>query len=167
MSLKTITTIDRVWRFKIILSYYILIVFISLALCCCDNKNCYKEYSFLFPLSVTPQDTFSIGDTIWIEMQSDSDVLDHYSGNYYNLDHLDLFFEFIMQRLDTSYINTATPYFNYVPVKGNLTYVDGNFEVRFESTTERTFKFGIIPTQRGLFDIGMGLNVELYYLETG
>ncbi|MFK7798217.1 MAG: hypothetical protein AB8E82_12240 [Aureispira sp.] len=144
-----------------------LIIVLSLALCCCNNNNCHKEYSFLFPLTVSPQDTFSIGDTIWIEMQSSPEVLDHYSGVYYNLDHLDLFFEFIIQRLDTGYVNIATPSFNYIPVKGNLTYVYGDFEVRFESATERRFKFGIIPTQRGLFDIGMGLNVELYYLEEG
>ncbi len=49
-------------------AYYLPILCLIL-LQSCGPKDCEKRFAFEFPMSVTAQDTFDIGDTIWHEMQ--------------------------------------------------------------------------------------------------
>ena len=141
-----------------------------LVLYSCRTKECTQNFSFEFPLSVTPQDTFEVGDTIWFEMRSNQDVLDVYSGEYYDLAFLDLYFTFIMQKLDTNYIFNPIGFFSLHLVEGNFSSQGstlGEYQINPIQEDSINFKFGLVPTKRGKFEIEFSLPLEIYYLETG
>lgn len=141
-----------------------------MALYCCTSNQCVQNFSFEFPLSVTPQDTFNVGDTIWFEMQFNAAVLDQYSKEYYDLTHLDLYFTFIMQKLDTNYIFDPMGDFNRIEIDGVFTLQGGLFreyKIEFRDKNNPSFKFGLVPTKSGKFEVEFSLPLEIYYLEMG
>lgn len=147
-----------------------LLLMIFLALYGCRIKECTQNFSFEFPLSVTLKDTFNIGDTIWFEMQSNKEVLDVYSGEYYNLEHIIEYFEFIIEKIDTNHVNSVGNQFSFITSKGEITSLGGHFNdyhISLESRMERVFKFGIIPSEKGKYQSAMSLPIEIYYLENG
>lgn len=139
-------------------------------MCSCSSKQCIQNFSFEFPLSVTPQDTFEVGDTIWFEMKSSQDVLDVYSGEYYDLRFLNLYFTFVMQKLDTNYIFNPIGSFELYPIEGSFSSQGntlGEYHITPLQGDSINFKFGLIPNKRGKFEVEFSLPLEIYYLETG
>ena len=118
-------------------------------------------------MSITAQDTFDIGDTIWHEMRLPQKVLDKNSGEYINLDEFNLHFEMSATRWDTTQRN---PILNFRIVQdiGTITQAVNGFVftyLEFESITEKNLRFGLVPTQSGKYSEGVVFPLTLYEKE--
>ncbi len=87
-----------------IVNIILLVVFMQ----SCTPKDCEQHFAFEFPMSVTPQDTFNIGDTIWHEMLLPQKLLDKNSGEYVDMKDFNLYFEIAVSRWDSNTIVEGT-----------------------------------------------------------
>lgn len=120
-------------------------------------QPCAKDYAFDFPVTVTPKDTFIVGDTIWWEMNIPNQLLDRASGAYIDLTDFELFFDFIISKVDSTEPITGSGQTHlFVPVedKGKIIQNQGIFaETYFTtvSTQDKQFRLGYVPTQSGTY----------------
>ncbi|BDS13569.1 hypothetical protein [Aureispira anguillae] len=139
----------------------IYILFLFLLVIACGSKNrCYINYGFKFPLSVTPKDVFSIGDTIWYEMNLSNQLLDENTGNYIDLTDYELFFDLTIGKVDTDFIYSANHLFDIHSQIGKISKKVNHFHytyLHFSSINEKHFKIGLIPTQKGCYETEVSL----------
>lgn len=144
-------------------------LFLFLLVLACGSKNrCYINYGFQFPLSVTLQDTFSIGDTIWYEMNLTNQLLDENSGNYIDLTDYELFFGLTIGKIDTDFIHDVNHQFKIHAEKGSVTRETNHFiytYLHFKSINEKHFKVGLIPQKKGCYSTAVNLPSIFVYKE--
>jgi hypothetical protein len=135
--------------------YIIIASFFCLAATCVKTPDCGYNYAFIFPVSVTAQDTFSLGDTIWYELDISNNILDNKTGEYIDFTNFELYFELDISRLDTNFNIFVPHWFDYYVEEGEINQsTSGPFLITFfytKSIQEKGFKIGVIPRYRGTF----------------
>ena len=135
--------------------YIIIASFFCLAATCSKGPGCGYDYSFTFPVSVTAQDTFSLGDTIWYELDIPNEILDNKTGESIDFTDFELYFNFAVSRLDTNLYISVPHWFDYYIKEGEMSQgVSGPFLITFFKTKtvqEKKFKIGVIPKHTGTF----------------
>lgn len=145
----------------------LLLFFLTLHLISCTSNSCEQHFTFEFPMKVTPQDTFNIGDTIWYEMQLSQNILDNNSGDYIDLGNFELYFEIAMTRWDTTQRNSITN-FKIVEEIGIIKQNINTFAftyLEFANIANRHLKFGLVPMSTGRFSTTVEFPIELYEKE--
>ncbi len=144
--------------------FLLLIVAISAIFLGCPGKDCndegYIEYNFQLPFSVSPQqDTFQVGDTIWVIADFSDEVLDLNSGNTFLLEDFSFNSELNNAKIDTTPF-LSSGWFDdllFFGEVGKLTrhaFSTGGIANFFEyEYTDHKYKvkIGIVPIQPGLF----------------
>ncbi|MEI6409762.1 MAG: hypothetical protein WCR52_10290 [Bacteroidota bacterium] len=146
------------------------IVFVSCENCRLSN-NCFKDYKFAISYKFYPaQDTFRIGDTIWLESHIPAMLYDSISGQEYSLgdfEHkiygaLDIFdnpAQWLIGSRNFDYFSLAG-----TCVRGKA----GNGSVfNFIYNDSDSLRFAVIPTQKGLYSFGLSTLTQDYYTEKG
>ena len=141
---------------KLTLKLAVLFYVLSTACGCIKvPQPCSKNYAFGIPISVTPQDTFIVGDTIWWEMNLPNQLLDHSSGEYIDLTDFELFFGLGLELVDSTVpVSDQTPWFELIEDKGQITQRQNTFlytYIQTVSTQEKQFRIGCIPSRKGTF----------------
>ena len=152
-----------------LLGVVLMLLFITLSSCL--DRNCYKFYAFEFPLTVTPKDTFTIGDTIWWEMNVPNQLLDQNTGNYIDVTNFELYFDLFVSEIDST-VPIPTPsivneFIKIVQV-GRLEPVNDIAQrlfVKTTSLTEKHFRFGLVPTRSATYDVSLNFPNIYYDLE--
>ena len=145
-------------------AYYLPILCLIL-LQACGSKDCEKHFAFEFPMSVTPRDTFDIGDTIWHEMQLPEKLLDKNSGEHIDIKDFNLYFEIAVSRWDSNTIVEGTLNFDIIQDIGTVTQGTNIFTftyIEFESLANKYFRYGLVPKVAGKFSEGVELPLALY-----
>ena len=123
-------------------------------------QPCSKNYAFGFPISVTSQDTFTVGDTIWWAMDIPNQLFDTTSGEYIDLTDFELFFWFGIAKLEhNSVVSSQTHLFNFTAELGGIEQdidVFNSAHFLMQSTNDKRFKVGCIPTKAGAYDAEIG-----------
>jgi hypothetical protein len=151
--------------YRIIVLLAISVSFIS----CLEFGSCHNYYSFEFPATVTAQDTFQLGDTIWCEMNLPNELLDRNSGTYIDFTDFELFYFVSISKVDTNFVYDAMHQFDIYSKKGRIEQQINNFTytyVYFDTLNNKTFKFGLIPEEKGVYDMGISLASYFAKLET-
>ena len=82
--------------------FFIGAFFITVNCNCNRDEDCIKNYNFETHYNLTPtQDSFSIGDTIWISCDFSNQLYDR-GGDSINFTGQSLLAEFFLGRIDTS-----------------------------------------------------------------
>ncbi|WP_264789726.1 hypothetical protein [Aureispira anguillae] len=140
--------------------YTLLLSLFLAAACGSKDPGCSIKYGFEFPLSVTPNDVFSVGDTIWYEMDLPNQLLDKNSGNYFDFTNYELFFDLSTSKIDTDVVYGATHLFEIYAEVGKVTKEVSSFvytHFHFKSINEKQFKIGLIPKKKGCYDSSIRL----------
>lgn len=140
--------------------YTLLFLLLLVAACGSKDNGCSVKYGFEFPLSVTSQDTFSVGDTIWYEMALPNQLLDKNSGNYYDFTDYELYFDLSMGKSDTNFIYDATHLFDIYAEIGRVEQEFNYFiytSIYFNGVNDKRFKIGLIPKRKGSYYTGVRL----------
>lgn len=134
--------------------------------CKTDEPTCRENYRLELPITITPKDTFKIGDTIWVQLLAANKELKFKDkeGNM-KIGNWDMGVYMLMSRIDTfaswDEINKyeASHFFDIFSVKGSIkimrnSYFQKTF-LRFDTLgSHQTCKIGIVPHKLGIFDIG-------------
>ena len=143
----------------------------SLLTSCLLQEPCTKHYAFEFPVTVTPQDTFIIGDTIWWEMDIPNQLMDHNSGDYVDITDFELFFSFGIEKIDSTAPITGSGHIHlFVPVVGIGSIEQRNNVLAYtylltKSIQDKHFKIGFIPTMKGTYNGSVSFPALYYNLE--
>lgn len=112
-------------------------------------------------MTLSPQqDTFSLGDTIWVESTIDKKLLDLVSGDSIFVDTFDFrIFSSVNKVLDTMRFYYAENSFDYLNAKGKFIVLTSSNVSKAQLLYEKGYhgqsiKFGMIPREVGNFDIG-------------
>ena len=138
---------------------------------CLFPKSCRHTYAFEFPISVTAQDTFAVGDTIWLESNISNQLLNHQTGEYIDLTHFDLYFSFFIEQADSTIPITGQgclELFEVINQVGQLEpFVNrvSDHNIKMASTAEKRFRVGLIASEPSTYVIGLGLSSYYYALE--
>lgn len=144
----------------------ILYIILLLLIYSCHKSTCEQEFNFEFPISITPQDTFQIGDTIWFEMNLPDNMMNKNTGGYVNWSNFELYFQQDLTRWDTSLLMQCTYQFDIVESIGIVEQKNNTFQFNYiscKSVKEKHFRFGLIPTITGKFLSTIAY--PLYYYE--
>ena len=146
------------WTLKLNVLLYLLVGIVG---CMKVPQPCSKSYAFEFPISVTPQDTFIVGDTLWWEMDIPNQLFDTTSGIYVDLTDFEVFLWFAISKLEPNITVTGnghTHLFDFVPEVGHVEQQNrALYSVYFftHTTQDKRFKIGCIPTQVGTYNAAM------------
>lgn len=142
--------------------FFLLIIFILYS---CKKQGCLRKFEFHFPATITQGDTFNIGDTIWMEMNLPTELVDHQTGEWININEFDLYLELGISKLDTMYVTGAVQDFELIEAVGSFTQKRvGSFidtYAYFKSITEKHLLLGIVPKKKGVY--GMSLSLPIAY----
>lgn len=145
---------------------YLLLTIISclsIITSCCDIE-CRKSYGLEFPIQVTYQKTFEVGDTIWLFMNIKDDLPDRQNGGRVDLSNFELFFEVSLnevERTDSTYLNSSD--FDLVSDVGLARTCEGTISdcinvYAAHVSDSLKFRVGIIPKFTGLYSGRFGLS---------
>jgi hypothetical protein len=129
----------------------------------CIKQDCLREFEFHFPATITQGDTFTIGDTIWMEMSLPNELIDHQTGELIDLSDFDLYFGFGIEKIDTMYVNNAIDDFELIEQVGRYSQKRGRFivtYVHFENRLDRRILVGFVPKKKGAFLMALSLPLE-------
>ena len=141
--------------------YLVFLPFIILCFngCFLPGKDCFKDHRFTIDFNIFPaQDTFHVGDTIWISSTIPEELLDE--ENQEMLDVSDIKFPIIFAagQVDTLDFAPAEYYFDYVVEQGDLhfeyvaTWID--VYLQYENIDkQQQIRFGIIPKRTAIIKI--------------
>ncbi|BDS13572.1 hypothetical protein [Aureispira anguillae] len=140
---------------------YVLLLSLFLAAACgSKDPGCSIKYGFEFPLSITPKDVFSVGDTIWYEMDLPNQLLDKNSGDYFDFTDYELFFDLSTSKIDTDFVYGATHLFDIYAEVGKVTQEVNSFiytHFHFKSINEKKFRIGLVPKKKGCYGTSIHL----------
>lgn len=134
----------------------------------CDPEFCYRKLYFEIPFKISPAiDTFNIGDTIWLESDIDSLLLDSLTQEYIDVSDFEFKIEADLARMDSTQFIYSANDFKYVNVYGSLelaytssfSYLNIKY-INIEGN--KKIKVGIIPEKKGLFCISFGMVDDNY-----
>ena len=136
------------------------LIFTTILLFSACNPECDKtiEYKFQIPMTLTPaQDTFSIGDTIWIHSSFSEEMLDLNSNKSYALEDFNFYTIFNFAQIDINPFGHANTHFEIIILDGEATLIPRSnsssiIEIGY-NYEDKIYKanFGFIPKQNGLF----------------
>jgi hypothetical protein len=142
----------------------LLILGVVISLHACIKQDCIRELEFHFPATITQGDTFSIGDTIWMEMSLPNELIDHQTGESIDLSDFDLYLRFNVEKIDTMYVNTSIYNFELVERVGSFSQSGGgrflSTYVHFKDIKDKRFQIGIIPKKKGVYAMALSLPLE-------
>ena len=150
---------------------YLLLIISSILLLlysCRAPNYCQKSYDFNIPIQVNLQDTFHIGDTIWISLDMPNQVLDRASGEYIDWTNFELFFEAGFSRLDTPTPATGDLDFDIIQNIGEAKrLVNGSVDIflHTQATNNKKFRVGFIAKRAGLYSGGVFFPLEYLLIE--
>lgn len=147
-----------------ILTISIIAIFLLNSSTCTKNDNCGHSHKFSIPFSLSPaNDSFLIGDTIWIAAEFSDELLDSNDNKKYKLEDIDFFTDFAFSKIDVSPFIDADDKFQTIQLLGQLEFVPLSItpstsilavDYLYEKNTYKV-KFGFIPREVGLFTIGI------------
>lgn len=126
-------------------------------------SDCEKRYEFTIPISIYPaQDTFHVGDTIWIESSVNSMIINNLNGEEVDISTLRLKFDMAITAYNEDSHLFADHFFSYTNIVGGV--FPGAVLTRIiyqdSSKESRKFKVGVIPTNtstgKGTFYLTFG-----------
>ena len=135
----------------------LIYLFCSITSCVKVQQPCKRHYAFDFPISVTPKDTFMVGDTIWWEMNLPNEILDQEDGTYIDIANFELFFSFMISKADSTVPVTGNGQihlFNLIERIGKITQRQNGLlytYIQTESTQNKRFLMGCVPTISGTY----------------
>jgi len=144
-------------------------LFILIASCVPQN-TCYRKYKFSFPAALYPAlDTFSVGDTIWYEMNVNNQLEDQETGDIIDMSDFELYYEFGATRYDTIDYNDALSNFTFHAIEGNLNLTSSIGYVSFDNVNNKKFKMAFVPQKKGghVFSVSLGFNLVFEEVELG
>lgn len=130
----------------------------------CIKSDCNRRYTFEFPASLYPAlDTFSIGDSIWYEMNIDKQIMDVVIGELVDITALEINFNMRIARYDTIHYTRANLDFNYHVVQGEQ-YFSANTtsNLFFEANKDKAIKLCLIPKKPGGFALGTSIENDIF-----
>ena len=142
----------------------LLFLLVTLFIYTCKKSSCTRSFEFHFPATITEGDTFSIGDTLWMNMTLPNQLTDHQTGNRVDLSGFDLYFGFSIDKLDTIYVHDATADFELLEAVGHYREKQGGrftaIYAHFKSITEKELRLGLVPRKRGVYMLALALPIE-------
>ncbi|RZL41767.1 MAG: hypothetical protein EOP00_24345 [Pedobacter sp.] len=141
--------------------FFAVILIISFHSC---RKSCRKAYDFVVPVKVySANDTLSVKDTLWVEMDFSDKVLDYQTNQTYTLENFDFKTAVILRRIEYDTSNTvgqpgAYNKFDFVNKIGAINDWSheeigwGILRPVYENNRYR-LKAGFIPNDTGVFFI--------------
>lgn len=138
----------------------------------CDS-DCPRvvNYKFQIPLTLNPaQDSFFIGDTIWISSVFSEELLDLNSNKSYPLEDFKFYTEFTFAQIDISPFEDANSQFEIIPLEGeaklvslyNSSYIEIHYTYQDEMYQAN---FGFIPKKSGLFNFVASSSIGFFDLD--
>lgn len=157
-------------------NYLLFVLLIGLASASCDlvekreRKKCEGQavlgFEFDIPYHVRPaRDTFSLGDTIWIESSFSNQMVNRSNGKVYTLSHFDFKISGVILDLETnpSLPATATAY-DMVDAGGQVYTADRSgpyFYVQYRDENNQYYwKAGFVLKKAGLFAFWPDTNID-------
>ena len=133
--------------------YIIFLPFILICFNACfiSGKDCFKDHLFTIDFNISPaQDTFHVGDTIWISSTIPEELLDEENQKLTNVSDINFPILFNANQIDTSDFAPAEHYFDYLIEEGELFFQNISTWVTIDLMYEQIGKqqkirFGIIP----------------------
>lgn len=144
---------------------YFFYLFLALSVYNCSScdpigqEKCKKNVSFEIQMSLSPElDTFSLGDTIWVESTINRKLLDLKSGDSIFVDTFDFkIHSGIDKYIDTTNIYFGENSFDYVNHTGKFIVFNSNISTALllykKDISGQNIKFGMIPKETGNFII--------------
>lgn len=140
-----------------------LLILLVVLVYACKKSFYFRNFEFHFPATITAGDTFSIGDTLWIEMNLPNELVDHQTGELINLSEFNLYLEFSVNRMDTTFVNNAINDFDLIEKEGFFQQErQGRFLVTytyFKSILEKKLHLGVVPKKAGVYSLSLSLPV--------
>jgi len=133
----------------------------------CDEDMYGDHLELVIPMTTYPsQDTFHIGDTLWVEFSFDKNVALFNSDKTIRLDSFNFFSKFYIAEISDT-IADYDVYMDTFIVKGKLEYLPLTYLTLYPITYAETadqyqFKMGVVINEPGLYYIGMDTNPDLY-----
>ncbi len=142
----------RILKYRLLL---FVVCIISTIYSCRKPQKCVREYEFNFPATITPVlDSFSIGDTIWYEVEFNNFIEDEITGEQVDITNLDLtHFEFYIERFDTIHLTYIGNNFIYFATEGIFEQTSWGGRLYLDGSINKTFKMFFIPHERGGYAI--------------
>ena len=150
---------------------WIILIPVVASLSSCLDRNCYKFYAFEFPLTVTPQDTFMIGDTIWWEMNVPNQAFDKSTGDYIDITDFEFYLSLMVSEVDSTQpfpMPSLIDEFIIVQDIGRLeptNRLSNKTYVKTYSIQDKIFRFGLISNRVGTFSCSLFWPRDYYDLE--
>jgi len=138
----------------------ILLLGVVVISACVPQNTCSRAYTFNFPATLYPtQDTFSVGDTLWYEMIIDNQVEDVETGDIIDLSTLELYFEVLSARYDTTEFNDALFDFSFHVLDGDFQLAAPIGYIR-TNTDDEKIKIAIVPQYSGGYVLTFVLGID-------
>ena len=141
-------------------------ILLFLTLIGCIQDNCVKNYAFEIPITVTPKDTFVVGDTIWWEMGIPNQLLDHSSGNYIDLTNFELYLSFFISEVDSTLpVGEPSKIDAFIPIENmgyiqHLTVPSQRVNFRPISVIDKRFRHGMVASETGTYNTSLYWSIE-------
>lgn len=146
------------------MKFFLFLIVVLAYLWSCRKPSCARKFAFHFPVTITQGDTFNIGDTLWMKMDLDNQLIDHQTGELIDLSGFDLYFSFSVEKRDTLYVNNAIRSFELIEEIGAFRQEGtGRFTstyAHFKDETKRELHLGIIPRKSGVYFMALSLPIE-------
>lgn len=138
---------------------------------CWPTENCEEypggyRYSFTIPAEIYPkQDTFSIGDTIWIDVQMPDEIEEDISGDRMPVSKLDInrlrcyFFGYSFDSLGKSFFYNSIAFFPVFSVVGSNKQIGTGFTAYSLIELDKSSKkcsLGVVPKNMGEYVVSLG-----------
>jgi hypothetical protein len=133
----------------------------------CDEDMYGDHLELVIPMTTYPsQDTFHIGDTLWVEFNIDKNVALSNTDKSIRLDSFDFFSKFYIAEISDTISNYDVNMDTFI-LKGKLEYLPLTYVTLYpityvETVEEYQFKMGVVINEPGLYYIGMDTNPDLY-----
>lgn len=142
--------VTRILKFPLL---FFVVCIIGTIYSCRKPQKCGREYAFNFPTTISPElDSFSIGDTIWYEVEYNNLIKDEISGQMVDITNLELdHFEFNIDRIDTTRIEFVGGNFDFFAIEGIFEPTLRGGKLYVEKSINNRFKMFFIPQKKGVY----------------
>lgn len=124
---------------------------------CRAPQNCFIHYGLEFPIQVTNQNTFQVGDTIWVSMDIPDTLPDKKNGGYVKLSNFDLFFNLDVSNIDDTIVTGAGAMNTFILIEdySRVEQFTNGFIYTYLYTEQinnhKIMRVGMIPTKAGVY----------------
>lgn len=141
---------------------FIFLMILSLAFGSCKRETCPILYEFHFPITISAQDTFTIGDTIWMTLDVPNHFMDYNSGEWVDATNFELFFSFFIEQVDTTRPITGRDDLQSFTVIEELGRLEQNSSIvsfvhlKTQTLTQKQGRIGLIPNMAATYALDFG-----------